>query len=149
MVPERSFAMLKPGVLQRRIAGEVLSRIERKGLRMVAAKLMTISREQAERHYAEHAGKDFYPGLIRYMTSAPVLAFVVEGRDAVSSLRKLAGATDPSKAEAGTIRGDYGAYTSRNIIHASDSPESAAREIGLFFSADELHPWADGNDPWI
>lgn len=149
MAVERSFAMLKPGVLQRRIVGEVLSRIERKGLRIVALKMVAVDRALAERHYAEHLGKVFYDKLIDYTVSAPAVAFVVEGEDAIGKLRRLCGPTDVRESLPGTIRGDF-CYTTRlNIVHASDSPESAAREIPLFFSADEIHPWSDGNDAWF
>ncbi|TFG84363.1 MAG: nucleoside-diphosphate kinase [Spirochaetales bacterium] len=146
---ERSFAMLKPGVLQRRLVGEILSRIERKGLDLVAVKLMMIDRPLAGRHYAEHEGKPFYLGLIDYMTSAPVIALVIEGMDAVAVLRTLCGATAPAHAAPGTIRGDFGLRIEQNVIHASDSPASAAREIGLFFKDDEILAWKDGNDEWI
>jgi nucleoside-diphosphate kinase len=149
MNQERTFAMLKPGVLQRRMAGELLSRIEKKGLSVIALKLMTITKPLAERHYAEHEGKDFYPALIAYMTSGPVLAMVIEGRSAIAALRALCGATNPAEAHSGTIRGDYGARTQRNLIHASDSPASAEREIALFFQSEELHAWKDGNDEWF
>ncbi len=149
MNEERTFAMLKPGVLQRRMAGELLTRIEKKGLSVIALKLIVIPKPLAERHYAEHHGKDFYPGLIAYMTSGPVVAMVIEGRDAVSALRALCGATNPAEAHSGTIRGDYGARTQRNLIHASDSILSAEREIALFFQPQELHAWKDGNDEWI
>ena len=149
MNEERTFAMLKPGVLQRRMAGELLTRIEKKGLSVIALKLIAIPKPLAERHYAEHKGKDFYPGLIAYMTSGPVVAMVIEGRDAVSALRALCGATNPAEAHSGTIRGDYGARTQRNLIHASDSILSAEREIALFFQPEELHAWKDGNDEWI
>jgi len=145
---ERSFAMLKPGVLQRRLVGEVLLRIERKGLRLVALKLMKIDRSLAETHYAEHAGKDFYEKLVSYTISAPVVAMVLEGADAVSKLRCLCGPTNVQEALPGTIRGDFCFNTRLNIIHASDSPANAEREIALFFKETELMTWEDGNDVW-
>lgn len=148
MSVERTFSMLKPGVLQRRIVGEVLSRIERKGLKIIALKLMRISRELAETHYAEHKGKPFYDKLVEYTISGPVVAFVLEGNDAVVKLRRLCGPTDVMESAPGTIRGDFCFTTRLNIVHASDSPESAAREIPLFFSEDELVSWSDGNDGW-
>jgi nucleoside-diphosphate kinase len=148
MAVERTFAMLKPGTLQRRIVGEVLSRIERKGLNLIALKLTRIDRALAERHYAEHLGKVFYDKLIDYTVSGPVVAFVLEGEDAILKLRRLCGPTDVKESTPGTIRGDFCFTTRLNIIHASDSPESAAREIGLFFSEDELVPWSDGNHVW-
>jgi len=145
---ERTFSMLKPGVLQRRIVGEVLSRIERKGLKIVALKLMKISRELAETHYAEHKGKPFYDKLVEYTISGPVVAFVLEGNDAVVKLRRLCGPTDVMESAPGTIRGDFCFTTRLNIVHASDSPASAEREISLFFAEDELVSWSDGNDGW-
>ena len=149
MAIERTFSMLKPGVLQRRIAGEIVSRIERKGLGIVAAKLMRIPRSLAETHYAEHRGKPFFEELVAYVSSGPVLAMVIEGDGAVSMLRKLCGATKAEEAIPGTIRGDYAMHTGLNVIHASDSVESAAREIALFFEPGEIVDWKDGNDGWI
>ncbi len=146
---ERTFCMLKPGVLQRRIVGDVLTRIERKGLRVCAIKLMQIPRALCEQHYAEHKGRPFFPSLIEYMVSGPVIAMVIEGHDAISTLRALCGPTNPAEASPGTIRGDYGVVTQKNIIHASDGPESAAREIDLFFDAAEIVEYADGNQSWI
>lgn len=146
---ERTFCMLKPGVLQRRIVGDVLTRIERKGLKICAMKMMQIPRPQCEQHYAEHNGRPFFPSLIQYMTSGPVVAMVIEGQDAVSSLRTLCGPTSPAEAPPGTIRGDYGVVIQKNIIHASDSPESATREIELFFDAAEILDYAYGNQNWI
>ncbi len=145
---EKSFIMLKPGVLQRRIIGEVITRLERKGLKLVAMKLMAIPMETAQRHYAEHDGKPFFRDLISYITSGPVLAMVIEGEEAISRIRLLAGATKVEQAQPGTIRGDYAGVTTKNIIHASDSPESAAREIALFFSQEEILHWDDGNAGW-
>lgn len=146
---ERSFAMLKPGVVQRRLAGEILSRMEKKGLDLVALKMMRLDRDLAERHYAALSGLPFFAELIRFMTSGPVIAMVLQGDDAIAILRKLCGATKVEEALPGTIRGDFADHTGKNVIHASDSPESAAREIGLFFSPDEIIPWEDGNDEWI
>lgn len=149
MAIERSFMMLKPGVLARRIAGEIISRVEKKGFDIVAAKLLRIPRSLAEAHYAEHRGKPFYEELVAYITSGPVWAMVLEGDDAVLLLRKLCGSTRAEEAAPGTIRGDYAMHTGLNIMHASDSPESAAREIALFFRPEELVDWQDGNDSWI
>jgi nucleoside-diphosphate kinase len=146
---EQSFVMLKPGVLQRRIVGEIISRLERKGLCIIALKLMRISPGLAETHYAEHRGKAFYEALIAYTISAPVIALVVEGEGAVAKVRRLAGPTNTDEALPGTIRGDYAAQTKLNIIHASDSAESAEREIALFFDPEELYPWKDGNGEWF
>jgi len=149
MALERTYAMLKPGVLPRRIVGEIISRIERKGFSIVGLKIMRIPRELAERHYAEHKDKPFFGELVEYITSGPVVAMVLEGEGAVKMLRLLCGATRPEDALPGTIRGDYAMHTNFNIIHASDSPEAAAREIGLFFRPEELVEWADGNKDWI
>jgi nucleoside-diphosphate kinase len=149
MAVERTFTMLKPGVLPRRIAGEILSRIEKKGLRILAIKTLRIDRTLAETHYAEHKGKSFFEELTAYITSGPVVALVVEGDGAVSAVRRLCGATKAEEAVPGTIRGDYAMHTGLNIIHASDSRDSAAREIGLFFKREEILEWEDPNDGWI
>jgi nucleoside-diphosphate kinase len=149
MAIERTFTMLKPGVLSRRITGEIIGRIERKGFDIVAAKLMRIPLALAEEHYAEHRGKPFYGELISYITSGPVVAMVLEGDGAVLMLRKLCGSTRADEAAPGTIRGDYAMHTGLNIIHASDSAESAAREIRLFFRPEEIIDWKDGNGGWI
>jgi len=149
MAIERTFVMLKPGVLSRRIAGEIVSRIERKGFDIVAARLMRVSRSLAETHYAEHRGKPFFDGLVAYITSGPVVAMVLEGDAAISMLRKMCGSTKAEEAAPGTIRGDYAMHTGLNIVHASDSTESAAREVGLFFRPDDIVAWPDGNDGWI
>ncbi|MBU0927719.1 MAG: nucleoside-diphosphate kinase [Spirochaetes bacterium] len=149
MATERTFTMLKPGVLSRRISGEIISRLERKGFDIVAAKLMRAPRVLAEAHYAEHRGKPFYEGLVDYITSGPIVAMVLEGDAAISMLRRLCGSTKAEEAAPGTIRGDYAMHTGLNIIHASDSAESAEREIGLFFSPEEIVDWRDGNDSWI
>lgn len=129
---------MKPDAVQRRLMGKILSRFEEKGLQIVAVKLMQIDEELAKTHYGEHAEKPFFPSLVEYITSSPALAMVIEGEEAITTIRKLVGATNPLEADLGTIRGDYGMDTGRNIIHASDSPASAEREIGLFFSEDEI-----------
>lgn len=149
MATERTFTMMKPGVLSRRIAGEILTRIERKGFDIVGMKLMRISRALAEQHYAEHQGKSFFEELVEYITSGPVIAMVLEGESAVGMLRLMCGPTRALEAEPGTIRGDYSMHTQLNIIHASDSAESASREISLFFKPEELIDWKDGNNGWI
>ena len=149
MAIERTFTMMKPGVLSRRIAGEILTRIERKGFDIVGMKLMRISRALAEKHYAEHQGKSFFEELVEYITSGPVVAMVLEGESAVGMLRLMCGPTRALEAEPGTIRGDYSMHTQLNIIHASDSAESASREISLFFKPEELIDWKDGNNGWI
>ncbi len=149
MAIERTFTMLKPGILSRRIAGEIISRIERKGLDIVGMKLMRIPRTLAEEHYAEHKEKAFFGELVDYICSGPVVAMALEGDNAIALLRKLCGSTKPEEAAPGTIRGDFAMHTNLNIIHASDSPESARREINLFFKPEELIGWKDGNNGWI
>lgn len=146
---QRTFALLKPGTLQRRLVGQVLSRVEGKGLKIIGIKLLWLTRAQCELQYREHEGKHFYPFLIDYMTSSPVIALVLAGYDAIKTLRHLAGPTDPTEAPPGTIRGDFGTLTRYNMIHASDSPESAEREIHLYFKEEELHDWEDGNALWF
>jgi nucleoside-diphosphate kinase len=146
---ERTFVMLKPGILQRRIAGEVLNRFERKGLKITALKMLQMDKKMVETHYAEHKGKGFYDRLVEYTLSGPVIAMVLEGEDAIALVRRLVGPTDIREALPGTIRGDYAARTRLNIVHASDSPESAARETALFFSPEEICSWEDGNSVWF
>lgn len=135
--------MLKPGMLQRRLVGEIITRLERKGLRLVGLKLMTISRTFAENHYGHLSDKPFFGELIGYITSGPVVAMVLEGEEAVSQMRMLCGATRVEEALPGTIRGDYAATTGKNVIHASDGPQTAEEEIGRFFSADEVVNYED------
>jgi len=149
MGKQRTFAMLKPGVLQRRIAGQIITRLEQKGFQIQAMKLMQIPRELAEEHYQEHREKPFFGDLVGYVTSAPVVAMVLEGEEGISRLRLLCGATKAEEALPGTIRGDFATQTQVNIIHASDSPESAAREIGLFFTEPEIYQYEDGNAGWF
>nr|3VVT_A Chain A, Nucleoside diphosphate kinase [synthetic construct]3VVT_B Chain B, Nucleoside diphosphate kinase [synthetic construct] len=138
---ERTFVMIKPDGVQRGLIGEIISRFERKGLKIVAMKMMRISREMAEKHYAEHREKPFFSALVDYITSGPVVAMVLEGKNAVEVVRKMVGATNPKEAAPGTIRGDFGLDVGKNVIHASDSPESAEREISLFFKDEELVEW--------
>jgi nucleoside-diphosphate kinase len=149
MAHERTFSMLKPGVLQRRIAGEIIHRIEQKGFQISAMKIMKISRELCETHYAEHKEKPFFEGLVKYMTSGPVIAMILEGEKAISHLRLLCGATNVDEAAPGTIRGDYASVTQMNIIHASDSVESAEREIKLFFKPEEIIEYVDDTAKWL
>jgi nucleoside-diphosphate kinase len=132
-VPERTLILIKPDAVRRNLIGEVISRIERKGLRVIAMDLRTIDRETAESHYAEHTGKPFFGPVVDFITSAPLVALVAEGERAIEAFRGLAGATDPVKALPGTIRGDYALEVGRNMVHGSDSPESAEREIKIFF----------------
>ena len=133
MADERTLVIVKPDAVRRGLTGEVISRIERKGLRLTAGKLFVIDQELARRHYAEHTDKPFFSDLISFITSGPVLALTVEGPKAVDVVRELMGPTDPLKAPPGTIRGDYGSEITQNLVHGSDSSESAARELDLFF----------------
>jgi nucleoside-diphosphate kinase len=135
---EQTLILIKPDAVERALAGEILGRIERRGFRVVAGKLLRVSRELGERHYAEHAEKPFFGELVEFITSAPTWALVVEGEDAVATLRTTIGATDPANAEPGSIRGDLATSMPNNLVHGSDSPESAEREIALWFSDDEL-----------
>ena len=135
---ERSFVMIKPDAVLRRLMGTVLTRFEKRGLNVVALKMIEISEDLAKKHYIEHTEKSFFNDLVSYITSAPVLAMVIEGEGCISLIRKMVGATNPKEADIGTIRGDYALQTGRNIIHASDSPQSAKREIGLFFNESEI-----------
>jgi nucleoside-diphosphate kinase len=135
---ERTLILIKPDAVQRALAGEILARIERRGFRVVAGKLMRVSRDLGERHYDEHRQKPFFGELVEFITSAPTWALVVEGEDAVATLRNTIGATNPADAEPGSIRGDLATSMPDNLVHASDSPESAEREIALWFSNDEL-----------
>lgn len=146
---ERTLILVKPDAMQRNLAGEIIGRIERKGLRLVGLKLMQISDELARQHYAEHDGKPFFPGLLQYITSGPVVAAVFEGTDAAKAVRGLVGATNPVEAAPGSIRGDFGVEKGRNLVHASDSPESGARETGIFFAERELMAWSRDTDRWI
>jgi nucleoside-diphosphate kinase len=146
---ERTLFLVKPDGVQRGLAFEILSRLERRGLKTVGLKLMNVSRETAAEHYKEHVGKSFYTGLIDYITSAPVVAAVVEGPNAIAAVRSTVGKTNPVQADAGTIRGDLGIETGRNLVHGSDGPESAVREIALFFQPAELLEYSRDIDRWI
>ena len=132
-MPERTLILVKPDAVRRNLIGDVISRIERKGLKVVAMDLRTIDRETAQTHYAEHVGKSFFADVVDFITSGPVVALVAEGERAIEAFRGLAGATDPVKALPGTIRGDYAMEVGENIVHGSDSPEAAGREIKIFF----------------
>lgn len=145
----RCFTMLKPGVVNRRLVGEVIERLEKKGLKIVGMKMVHPTKELAETHYAEHKGKTFFDGLVDYLISGPVVAMVLQADDCVTITRKLVGKTKPADAEPGTIRGDYCIHTERNIIHASDSDESAEREIKLWFKDEEIFDWKDCEDGWF
>jgi nucleoside-diphosphate kinase len=146
---ERTLIILKPDALQRRLVGRIIQRFEDKGLATVGMKFMRISRELAERHYAPHKGKPFYPGLIDYITNGPVVVMVMEGSRCIDIARTLMGATFGYEAAPGTIRGDFGASRTFNLVHGSDSPETAATEIALYFADDELLDYSPVDDGWI
>jgi len=141
--------MIKPDGVQRGLIGKVLQRIEEKGFKIVAMKLASMPEEKAKAHYAEHVGKKFYQDLVDFITSGPSVSLVVEGRGAVAAMRKMNGATNPAEAAPGTLRGDYGIETGRNVVHGSDSPASAAREIGLHFGASELVDFKRIDEAWL
>ena len=145
---ERTLILVKPDAMQRGLAGEVLKRFEQRGLKIVGLKLMQIDTALAEQHYAEHKGKPFFEGLVEYITSSPIVAAVFEGTNAVVAVRASVGTTDPSAAAPGSIRADYGLERGRNLVHASDSPESGVREIALFFTPAELLAWPRDTDRW-
>lgn len=145
---ETTLLIVKPDGVQRGLVGHIIERFERKGLQLVGMKMMTISQELASEHYKDHAGKPFYAGLVRFMTSSPVVAFAVRGVGAIAMCRKLMGATFGPDADPGTIRGDLGASRSFNLIHGSDSPESAEREVGLFFGDGEIQEWTPADLNW-
>lgn len=137
---ERTLILAKADAVERGLVGEIVARYERRGFVILGLKLMMVEPERAKRHYAEHEGKPFFGGLVDYITGSPIVALVVEGNDAVEACRAINGATNPTKAAPGTIRGDYGQTIGRNLVHGSDSPESAAREIAIWFEPSELFP---------
>ncbi|MGE0227986.1 MAG: nucleoside-diphosphate kinase [Dehalococcoidia bacterium] len=146
---ERTLILVKPDAMQRGLAGEILARFERRGLRMVGLRLLKVDRNMAKRHYAEHVGKPFFDGLVNYITSAPIVAAVFEGSNAVAAARQLMGSTRPTEAAPGTIRADFGLEVGRNLVHGSDSVASAKREIDIFFEGQRLASWKRDVDPWI
>ena len=146
---ERSLVLVKPDGVQRGLVGEVIARFERRGLRLVGAKFMQVSQDLAKQHYAEHEGKPFYDGLISYITSAPVMAMVWEGPNAVAAIRQTVGSTKPVESAPGTIRHDFALEVGRNLIHASDKPETGTRETALWFKNEELVDWKRDVDRWV
>ena len=146
---ERTLVMLKPDAVQRGFVGQILARFEAKGLKIVALKMALVERGLAERHYAPHKGKDFYEPLLRFVTSGPMVFLVLEGKGAVAVVRKMMGATFGPNAEPGTVRGDFGLSNRFNLIHGSDAPEAAQREIALFFRPEELIDWQPAAEPWV
>ncbi len=146
---ERTLVLVKPDGVQRGLIGEVTSRLERRGLRLAAAKFLQVSRELAETHYAIHKGKPFYTGLIEYITSAPVMAMVWEGPSAVAAVRQTMGATRPTEAAPGSVRHDFALEIGRNLTHASDTVENSGKEVALWFKPGELVDWKRATDRWI
>jgi len=146
---ERSLVLVKPDGVQRALVGEVISRLEHRGLRLVGAKFMQVSRELAETHYGIHKGKPFYNGLIEYITSAPVMAMVWEGPNAIAAIRQTMGATRPTEAAPGSLRHDFALEVGRNLTHASDSPDNGASEVALWFEEEELLNWKREVDRWV
>ena len=146
---EKSFVMIKPDGVQRGLIGEIIARLERRGLKMIAAKFMAVTQDLAETHYGIHKGKPFYDGLITYITSAPVMAMVWEGPDAIAAVRQTMGATKPTEAAPGSVRHDFGMEVGRNLTHASDSVENGKLEIGLWFTIEELVDWDRAIDAWV
>lgn len=146
---EKTFLMVKPDGVQRGLIGEIVKRFEQKGFQLAAAKLIVMTREQAEFHYDQHKGKSFYEDLIRFITSGPVFAMVWQGEQVIALSRAMMGKTDVLEAAAGTIRGDFAVHTRMNLIHGSDSPESAEREIGNFFKPEEIVEYQKQIEPWI
>ena len=146
---ERTLVILKPDAVQRGLVGEIIARFERRGLKIVGLKLIQIDEPLARRHYAVHEGKPFFAGLIRYITSAPVVVMVLEGTRAIEAVRQTMGSTKPVEATPGTIRADLGLEIGRNLVHGSDGPETAAQEIALYFRPEELVSWGRDTDRWI
>ncbi|HOU40545.1 MAG TPA: nucleoside-diphosphate kinase [Promineifilum sp.] len=146
---EQTLVLVKPDGVQRGLIGEIITRLERRGLKLLGLKLMQMTRELAAAHYAAHEGKSFYNGLVDYITSGPIVAMVWEGKDAIAIVRKTMGATKAGEAEPGTIRGDLAVEIGRNLVHGSDGAESAAREVALFFGEGELVSWERATDRWI
>jgi nucleoside-diphosphate kinase len=146
---ERSLVLIKPDAVQRGLAGEIISRLERKGLKIVAMKMLHMDKDLAQRHYAIHKGKAFFADLVSFITSSPLIAIIFQGKNAVEIIRQMMGETDPAKASSGTIRGDFGIDIGHNLIHGSDSVENASKEIDLFFSAEEIFNYDRELDAWI
>ncbi|MGE5138358.1 MAG: nucleoside-diphosphate kinase [Rudaea sp.] len=146
---QRTLVIIKPDGVQRALSGKIMARFEERGLKLIALKLVQVDTALAEKHYAVHKGKFFYQGLVTYITSSPVVVMVLEGHEAIGVVRKMVGSTRPWESEPGTIRGDYALMGLRNLIHASDAPETAESEIALWFKPDELSPYAREIDRWI
>lgn len=149
MEKERTFVMIKPDAVQRGLIGEIISRFERRGIKIVAMKMLKVDRDLAEKHYAVHRGKPFFEPTVRYITSSPVVAMVLEGYRVIEMVRRMVGKTDPQDAEPGTIRGDLAQFIGRNLVHASDSKETADFEINLWFSKEELCDYKRIDEDWL
>ncbi|MFA6239637.1 MAG: nucleoside-diphosphate kinase [Candidatus Hydrogenedentales bacterium] len=149
MAIERTFVMIKPDAVGRRLCGEIIRRYEAKGLKLAGMKMQIVSRQLADKHYAEHQGKKFYDSLVAFITSGPTIQMVWEGENAVAVVRKLNGATNSAEADFGTIRGDFGLTVQNNLVHASDSPDTAKREIGIYFTEDELWDYSMPDGHWL
>jgi len=146
---EQTFVMIKPDAVQRNLVGEIINRLEKRGLKLCALKMLHISQELAEEHYAEHKEKPFFGELVNFIISGPVVAMIWEGQGAVDVVRKMMGNTNPQEAPAGTIRGDYALFLGNNVVHGSDSLESASREISLFFNQNEVISYIKNSDSWV
>lgn len=146
---ERTLILIKPDAMQRGLSGEIITRFERRGLRMVAMRLLKVDKAMAKQHYGEHVGKPFFNGLVDYITSSPIIAAVFEGTNAVAAARQLMGSTRPTEAAPGTIRADFGLEVGRNLVHGSDSVASAKREIEIFFAGQRIQTWSRNVDPWV
>jgi nucleoside-diphosphate kinase len=146
---ERTLILVKPDAMQRGLAGEILTRFERRGLRLVGLRLLQVDEPMARKHYGEHEGKPFFDGLVAYITSSPIVAAVFEGTDAVAAARQIMGSTRPTEAAPGTIRADFGLEVGRNLVHGSDSVDSASREIDIFFEGQTLTSWKRDVDSWV
>jgi len=149
MQNERTFVMIKPDGVQRGLIGEVISRFEKRGLRIIAMKLVSVSKELAEKHYEIHKGKPFFKPTVKFITSSPVVAMILEGNNAIDIVRTMMGKTDPQDAAMGTIRGDYGQFIGRNIVHGSDSPDTAEFEINLWFKPEEIADYTRIDEEWL
>lgn len=146
---DRTFVMVKPDGVQRGLVGDIVARFERRGLKVVGLKMLTVSDELAKKHYAEHAAKPFFPSLVSFIRSGPVVAMVIEGKNVVPIVRSMVGATNPANSNPGTIRGDFAVDMGRNVIHASDSPDSAKREISLYFDNSEIAAYVRIDEQWL
>jgi len=149
MSKERTFVMIKPDAVQRGLTGEIISRFEKKGIKIVAMKLMSVPRKLAEEHYGIHRGKSFFEPTVKYIISSPVVAMVLEGENVINMVRGMMGETDPQKAALGTIRGDFGQFIGRNIVHGSDGPDTAKFEINLWFKPEEISKYSKIDEEWL